>query len=153
LFRHVGLVVRLLRELKGISQAELARQAGLGKSQLSKYEAGRELPKLDSLEKLLVNLGIGVEVFAQVLGTVGRLSKAVESGRASDGPLPLPSEAGGSLMPSGADAAFQEVLGSVLHLHETMVADRVGLGLRFVALRPGASNSPASPDASGGEGS
>jgi transcriptional regulator with XRE-family HTH domain len=53
MFEHVGLALRVLRELKGISQARLARQAGLGKSQLSKYENGKDLPKLDSLAKVL----------------------------------------------------------------------------------------------------
>jgi transcriptional regulator with XRE-family HTH domain len=53
MFEHVGLALRVLRELKGVSQAGLARQAGLGKSQLSKYENGKDLPKLDSLAKVL----------------------------------------------------------------------------------------------------
>jgi transcriptional regulator with XRE-family HTH domain len=44
MFKHMGLALRVLRELKGVSQAGLARQAGLGKSQLSKYESGKDLP-------------------------------------------------------------------------------------------------------------
>lgn len=57
LFRNLGLALKVLRELRGINQANLARQAGLGKSQLSKYENGKELPKLDSLERALNALG------------------------------------------------------------------------------------------------
>ena len=37
----------------------MARLAGIGKSQLSKYESGKELPKLDSLEKVLLVLNVG----------------------------------------------------------------------------------------------
>ena len=61
---NVGRALALVREFRGLSQAELARQAGIGKSQLSKYQSGRELPKLDSLSKLLAALRIGfLELF------------------------------------------------------------------------------------------
>ena len=57
MFAELGRTLRALRESKGISQAELARRAGLGKSQVSKYERGKELPQLVTLEKLLDALG------------------------------------------------------------------------------------------------
>lgn len=57
MFAELGRTLRALRESKGISQAELARRARLGKSQLSKYERGKELPQLVTLEKLLDALG------------------------------------------------------------------------------------------------
>lgn len=53
LFQDLGLALRILRELKGIKQAELAKRTGMGKSQISKYENGKELPKFESLEKVL----------------------------------------------------------------------------------------------------
>ncbi len=52
-FENVGSALRLLREQAGLSQADLARRAGMGKSQLSKYESRKELPKLDSLSRIL----------------------------------------------------------------------------------------------------
>ncbi len=57
MFAELGTTLRTLRESAGLTQAELARRAGLGKSRLSKYESGKELPKLASLEKLLRVLG------------------------------------------------------------------------------------------------
>jgi len=57
MFLHVGRALSVLRELRGMSQAALARKAGIGKSQLSKYENSKEHPKLDSLEKILRALG------------------------------------------------------------------------------------------------
>ncbi len=57
MFADLGTTLRTLRESAGLTQAELARRAGLGKSRLSKYESGKELPKLASLEKLLGELG------------------------------------------------------------------------------------------------
>lgn len=57
MFSELGGTLRSLRESKDLSQGELARRAGMGKSQISKYEKGKELPKLDSLERLLEALG------------------------------------------------------------------------------------------------
>ncbi len=53
MFAELGTTLRLLREAAGLTQGELARRTGMGKSQLSKYENGKELPKLESLERLL----------------------------------------------------------------------------------------------------
>jgi transcriptional regulator with XRE-family HTH domain len=55
-FQNLGLAIKVLRELTGVHQARLARMASMGKSQLSKYETGKELPKLESLDKILVAL-------------------------------------------------------------------------------------------------
>jgi transcriptional regulator with XRE-family HTH domain len=52
-FQQIGTALRLCREKKGFSLARLAELAATGKSQLSKYENGRELPKLDSLARVL----------------------------------------------------------------------------------------------------
>ena len=57
MFAELGNTLRALRESRGFSQAELARRAGMGKSQVSKYERGKELPQLGSLERLLDALG------------------------------------------------------------------------------------------------
>jgi len=59
MFQNLGQTLIRLRERSGKSQAALARAAGVGKSQLSKYENSKELPKLDSLERVLVALGVG----------------------------------------------------------------------------------------------
>ncbi len=56
MFVELGRTLRALRESRGFSQAEVARRAGMGKSQVSKYERGT-LPRLESLEKLLAVLG------------------------------------------------------------------------------------------------
>jgi transcriptional regulator with XRE-family HTH domain len=63
MFERLGLCLRTFRELSGKSQASVAREAGIGKSQLSKYENGKELPKLDSLAKVLSVLRISPLTF------------------------------------------------------------------------------------------
>jgi transcriptional regulator with XRE-family HTH domain len=72
MFGNLGRTLSLLRELRGKSQALVARQAGIGKSQLSKYENGKELPKLDSLEKVLGVLEVGQFEFFYTLYLVDR---------------------------------------------------------------------------------
>src|SRR6266545_928888 len=56
MFETLGLTLRVFRELAGCSQAEIARKALIGKSRLSKYENGKELPKLESLGKIITAL-------------------------------------------------------------------------------------------------
>lgn len=57
MFSRLGTTLRILREEAGLAQAEVARRAGIGKSQLSQYELGKRLPKLESLERILEGLG------------------------------------------------------------------------------------------------
>lgn len=75
MFQNLGHALALLRELRGLSQAECARRAGVGKSQLSKYEKGKELPKLESLGKVLVVLDVRQDGFFSVVAAVDRLAE------------------------------------------------------------------------------
>ena len=72
MFQNLGRTLIRLRERSGKSQAALARAAGVGKSQLSKYENSKELPKLDSLERVLVALGVGYFELFRMLDAVDR---------------------------------------------------------------------------------
>jgi transcriptional regulator with XRE-family HTH domain len=76
-FANLGKTIFLLRDLRGKSQAEVARSAGVGKSQLSKYENGKELPRLDSLERVLVALDIGYLEFFQTLALIDRRAQTL----------------------------------------------------------------------------
>lgn len=53
MFAELGTALRALRASARLTQAEVARKAGIGKGQLSKYERGKEWPHFVSLEKLL----------------------------------------------------------------------------------------------------
>jgi transcriptional regulator with XRE-family HTH domain len=52
--------VRILREQRGLSLAELARQAGLAKQTLSKLEQGTGNPTVDTLFSIATALGVPV---------------------------------------------------------------------------------------------
>jgi len=62
-FAQIGPALATLRERAGMSAAAVAKKARIGKSQLSKYENGREAPKLSSLERILDALNIEPLVF------------------------------------------------------------------------------------------
>ncbi len=89
MFANLGRTLGLLRELRGKSQARVAREAGIGKSQLSKYENGKELPKLDSLEKVLNALGVGHFEFFYTLYLVDERAAGLAR---SDGAAPAPGD-------------------------------------------------------------
>jgi transcriptional regulator with XRE-family HTH domain len=72
MFHNFGRTLVRLRVRAGKSQAAVARAAGMGKSQLSKYENSRELPKLESLERVLAALGVGYFEFFRALDVEDR---------------------------------------------------------------------------------
>jgi transcriptional regulator with XRE-family HTH domain len=121
MFTNLGRTLSLLRELRGKSQARVAREAGIGKSQLSKYENGKELPKLDSLEKVLIALQVGYFEFFYTLYLVDRraadLELKEEEGLA-EAPLYLPPLVKGeSLLAESTDQAFRQVFTDLLLLY------------------------------------
>lgn len=54
----VGAQLRLRRDQRGMSAAELARRAGLSKATLSGLESGRANPTIDTLDAVAVALGV-----------------------------------------------------------------------------------------------
>lgn len=134
MFKNLGRTLSLLRELRGKSQARVAREAGIGKSQLSKYENGKELPKLDSLEKVLNALKVGYFEFYYTLYLVDRRAAdlertsgedsvpatfaATEAGNGEDEPFyPPPLQKGNSLLAENTDQAFRQVFNDLLLLY------------------------------------
>ena len=115
LFSNLGRTLTLLRDLRGLSQAAVARRAGIGKSQLSKYETGKEKPKLESLSKLLAVLDVQPLQFFFAL-ELGR--KVLRGRRRRVIPAPQDSPAAVWLLrPLDAEDAFAGVLRELLRLH------------------------------------
>lgn len=139
MFVNLGRTLSLLRELRGKSQARVAREAGIGKSQLSKYENGKELPKLDSLEKVLKALQVGHFEFFYTLYLVDQRSAGL--GRAGqpdhaaapspDEPLYLPSLVlqGSALLSDATDKAFARVFADILILYRSVFEQIVLAGV------------------------
>jgi transcriptional regulator with XRE-family HTH domain len=130
MFNNIPLTLSLLRELRKKSQAGLAKDAKIGKSQLSKYETGRELPKFDSLEKVLNALEISYPEFFYALHLVDRLSAGVlndrSAGASKNQPLSMLSLAEGpSLLGENTRQAFSQVFSDLLLLHHRMIEQMV----------------------------
>ena len=133
MFTNLGRTLGLLRELRGKSQARVAREAGIGKSQLSKYENGKELPKLDSLEKVLIALKVSYFEFFYTLHLVDRRASELEPAGNGDGgeaphaePLHMPSFLpGNTLLDDTTDQAFSQVFTDLLLLYRRIFEQMV----------------------------
>ena len=60
---NVGKQIQKLRELKGLSQQDLAAKCNFEKSNMSRLEAGRVNPTLSSLEKVAKALEVTLVEF------------------------------------------------------------------------------------------
>ena len=70
MFGRIGQALAIIRQERAISQYELADQCRIGRSQISKYEAGKELMKLDTLEKILRVLNIEPDQFFRLVASL-----------------------------------------------------------------------------------
>jgi transcriptional regulator with XRE-family HTH domain len=57
----IGNNIKVLRELKGISQEELAKSVGVHKSAVSKWEKGIYSPKLEIIPKIADFFGVSID--------------------------------------------------------------------------------------------
>jgi transcriptional regulator with XRE-family HTH domain len=55
--------LRELREAAGLTQGELAERAGLSIAGVTQLEQGRRKPAWETVQKLAIALGIGIEAF------------------------------------------------------------------------------------------
>jgi transcriptional regulator with XRE-family HTH domain len=76
-FRHVGLAIKLLRTRASLTQRGLAGLARITKAQASKYERGVQRPTLDSLDRVMVALGVDVFDLAAAIQEVEHATEAL----------------------------------------------------------------------------
>ncbi len=55
--------LRELREAAGLTQGELAERAGLSIAGVTQLEQGRRKPAWETVQKLAIALGVGIEAF------------------------------------------------------------------------------------------
>jgi tetratricopeptide (TPR) repeat protein/DNA-binding XRE family transcriptional regulator len=65
--RDLGLVITILREIRGWNQQELAHAAGLRESSISDYEGGKVTPELKNLRRVLAALGYSLTAVDETL--------------------------------------------------------------------------------------
>jgi len=127
MFRNLGAALRLVREQRGLAQVALARQAGIGKSQLSKYESGKERPKLDSLERLLDVLKIGPADFFVLADALDRELDRMSSTEPRPAGEVVVLHSG--ILNEPLQEAFAHVQRQLLELHGAMIAETLRLSL------------------------
>ena len=68
MFNGLGPTLRRLREkVAGLTQAEAAARSGIAQSRLSRYENGKKLPDLITLECLLTSYGVNLDGFVRAI--------------------------------------------------------------------------------------
>jgi transcriptional regulator with XRE-family HTH domain len=146
MFGHLGLTIMVLRGLRRKTQAQVAREAGIGKSQLSKYENGKELPKLDSLAKILTVLDVTPLGLFYLQDLLDRRGKAVDGGRASGEINISPDDL--SLLSSRTQQRMRALIDAVLSFQEALLQEKLDSTL---AAGAGAKGSPRQPEPTLGE--
>lgn len=136
MFGNLGRTLALLREMRGYSQLALSREARIGKSQLSKYENGRELPKLETLERVLGVLDVQPISFfytvAVLDGLLAGLVPRIDDPHADLPPLPLPL----TLLQPDLDELFSATVGQFLRMHRLQTEVQARLEAVTPAARP-----------------
>src|SRR5687767_3642030 len=88
--RDLGLAVALLCKLRGWSQRDLSREAGLNKDTVDDCVQGTTRPTCKTLDRLAAAFAVEVSFFEQLAPVCGRIRLAYESatGRSVAGVLP-----------------------------------------------------------------
>jgi transcriptional regulator with XRE-family HTH domain len=124
IYRNVPRALTLIRELRGKSQAAIAREAGMGKSQVSKYENGKELPKLDTLAQILQVLNVNLFDFWYTVHLIDAGEAKIDLKESTQLALPPPLLLNGAGLISGeTDAAFKRLLDDVMKVYHQMNAE------------------------------
>jgi transcriptional regulator with XRE-family HTH domain len=121
-FQQVGPALRLVREERGLSLARLAVLSSSGKSQLSKYENGKELPKLDSLARVLDALEVEP---LTLFYWANRLSRGVSEADLADEMLRAETRRHPGTLP------FKKLFDAALEAHKAYI--EAGMGLSRVS--------------------
>jgi len=98
--------LRALREMRGLTQADLGKRAEMGAASVSHFETGQRTPSLDSLVKLADALQVSVDTLlgrASVEATAQLDPVFLQASRASSQTLEIVRRVTAALL-SGADA-------------------------------------------------
>jgi transcriptional regulator with XRE-family HTH domain len=125
MFENLGQTLSLIREMRGKSQSQVARAAGIGKSQLSKYETHKELPRLDSLAKILIALEVGYFEFFYTLQLVDQRANTLGQNPTGRQLFTSPWSA---LLSRETEAAFDMVFGLLARLQRRVWEDMLAAG-------------------------
>jgi len=118
-FRQLGIALQVMRHRRGLSIEQCGKRSGVGKSQMSKYETGKELPKLGTLARILDALEVEPIWFFYLMYQLSR-EKALDSLHFD---LLVPGGRG-AWISEDLTNGFQALFRSILEVHSLMAAKR-----------------------------
>jgi transcriptional regulator with XRE-family HTH domain len=117
MFARLGVTLSVIRQVRGKTLTETAAAAGLGKSQLSKYENGKELPQLSTLARVLEVLDVSP---AELFSTMDLLDGKVSGlGQTQEPSI----EFSRSLLGRSTDDVFNQVALKLFDLRRAVIAE------------------------------
>jgi transcriptional regulator with XRE-family HTH domain len=139
-FRQLGLALQVVRHKSGLSLEQIRKRAGIGKSQMSKYENGKESPKLETLARILDTLEVEPIWFFYLMHQLSR-ERPLESLRID---LLLLRGGLGDPLSKSTGEGFLRLFASVLDLH-ALIAEEHSLleGERRIPLHGGTVTPPS----------
>lgn len=81
----IGEQIKSMRQLRGLTQKELGERMGIDGSAVRKYESGKIIPKIDTLQKFAEALGTSVSAFLPAFGIVESLGNRIRTVRKRQG--------------------------------------------------------------------
>lgn len=79
-FDDVGVIIHVLRVIRGLSQGDLAQLSGVRNSSISNYERGKSVPKLETLEKLGQGLELPISAMEEAQEFIRRMRSRGQGG-------------------------------------------------------------------------
>jgi len=77
----IGVVIHMLRVIRGLSQGDLARMSEVRNSSISNYERGKAVPQFETIQKLAKGLGLPLAAVEEAQEFIHRMrSLGLETG-------------------------------------------------------------------------
>ena len=132
----LGATVALLRALQGWTKKQLADASGVDRSQISRYELGKETPSPRTLERLATTVGLPPYLLPQIEAFIRSLREVMQ-GR--------PSSGASTAEPAGLPLETKQAI--LETLDQVVTQARAELKL-YAAKRSASSGTPGSEPAS-----
>jgi transcriptional regulator with XRE-family HTH domain len=138
-FRNLGKALVILRELRHMSQRRLARSTHGSTSQLSKYETGKALPKLETIERFLDALDITSLDLFYMMAHIDGWERRIDE---KQGVWVLP---GSGILTTRVSRSLREIVENLFAIQSEFVSER----LQRVVVNEGPGGGKTIPELSG----
>lgn len=81
----MGEQIKTARQLRGLTQEELGERCGIGAANIRKYESGKQIPRIATLQKIAEALDLQVSSFLPAFGITESLGNRIRTVRKRQG--------------------------------------------------------------------